>query len=67
MRDYNMVCNIYISRNLATLRENMCAILNYVSETLVLCYTAEVYRNKYLQKTENAMSSWPNDGDSDVT
>ena len=41
-----MVWNIYISRNLATQRENMCAILNYVNKILTLYYATEVYRNK---------------------
>ena len=52
-----MVCNMYISKNLATQRENIYAMPSHVSGTLALCYAAEVYRNKYPQKTENAMSS----------
>ena len=61
------MCNIYISRNLATQRENICAMLNYVSEILALYYTTEVYRNKCPQKIENDIFLWPNDGDSDIT
>ena len=45
MRDHNVVCNICISRNLATLRENMCAMPSHASETLALCYAAEAYRD----------------------
>ena len=40
------MCNIYINRNLATLRENIYIILNYANKILVLYYTVEVYRNK---------------------
>ena len=65
MRDHNVVCNMYISRNLATLRENMCAMSSHVNGTLVLCYACEAYRDKCPQKTENTMFSWPSGGDSD--
>ena len=34
-----------MSRNLATLRENIYIILNYANKTLALYYTAEIYRN----------------------
>ena len=37
---------MYISRNLATLRENIYIILNYANKILVIYYTAEVYRNR---------------------
>ena len=43
-----MIYNICMSRNLATQRENMCAISNHVNKTLILCYTVEAYRdNKF--------------------
>ena len=45
MRDYNIIYNIYIIRNLATLRENINIILNYANKTLALYYIIEIYRN----------------------
>ena len=56
---------MYISRNLATLRENIYTMLSYANKTLALCYACEAYRDKCPQKTENAMSSWPSGGDSE--
>ena len=56
---------VYISRNIATLRENMCAILSHANETLALCYVCEAYRDKCPQKIENAIFLWPSGGDSE--
>ena len=65
MRDHNVVWNMCMSRNLATQRENMCAMPSHANGTLALCYACEAYRDKCPQKTENAMSSWPSGGDSE--
>ena len=46
MRDHNIIYNIYISRNLATQRENIYTIPNHANKTLALYYAAEAYRNK---------------------
>ena len=45
MRDYNIVYNIYMIRNLATLRKNIYIILNYANKTIALYYTYETYRD----------------------
>ena len=48
MRDYNIIYNIYISRNLATQRENIYIILNYANKILTLYYIVEIYRNSII-------------------
>ena len=46
-----MVCNMYISRNLATLRENMCVMSRHANGTLALCYACDAYRDNVQMKS----------------
>ena len=47
-----MIYNIYMARNLATLRKNIYTMLSHANEILALYYAVEVYREKYSQKNK---------------
>ena len=49
--DHNVVCNVYMARNLATLRENICAMPSHANGTLALCYACEAYRDSWTLDT----------------